>query len=410
MKTTIISFIMIIVFAIHLQAQVAINMDGTQPDNSAMLDVKSSLKGFLPPRMTKIQRNAIVSPVPGLMVFCIDCDGGVVQIFSQGRWRTPTYNSLPTVSYVDLKGFLGEVLGVNQLLLRSYIYSDAENDPEGMSLFQWYRADNEVGLNKVQIAGATDTAYTTTVADLGKYIGYSVAPVSISGDSPGEVVMSGFLGPVTECGLPITDPRDGKVYNTRMIGNKCWMSQNLNVGARINSTANQTDNDKIEKYCYGNTESNCNVYGGLYQWDEMYQYAVPTGNDQGICPPGWHVPGEDDWEDLKQSLLSFIGCDDDDCCIPGYCLIIGGFLKTTGTSYWLTPNTGATNLTGFSALPSGYSAFAFFELGESANFWSDEYGLNPFEANLKKLSYNSSNFEFDQDDKFSGKSVRCVRN
>ncbi len=68
----------------------------------------------------------------------------------------------------------------------------------------------------------------------------------------------------------VTDA-DGNVYNTVQIGNQCWMKENLKVGTRINGSQNMSDNGFVEKYCYNNDPANCDVYGGLYQWDEMVQ-------------------------------------------------------------------------------------------------------------------------------------------
>ena len=86
----------------------------------------------------------------------------------------------------------------------------------------------------------------------------------------------------------------GKIYNTVQIGDQCWFKENLDVGTMIISDSNhtgfqQTDNNVIEKYCYGNDEANCNAYGGLYEWTEAMQY-VTTEGTQGICPSGWHIP------------------------------------------------------------------------------------------------------------------------
>jgi hypothetical protein len=66
----------------------------------------------------------------------------------------------------------------------------------------------------------------------------------------------------------------GQIYNTVAIGYQCWLKENLNIGTRINGSQNQTDNGIIEKYCYDDNESNCDEYGGLYQWDEMMQYTT----------------------------------------------------------------------------------------------------------------------------------------
>lgn len=81
----IVCFFTLFTFAASSQS-VGINADGSVPDNSAMLDVKSSIKGFLPPRMTYDQRNAIVTPVPGLMIYCTNCGGGEVEVYTGIYW------------------------------------------------------------------------------------------------------------------------------------------------------------------------------------------------------------------------------------------------------------------------------------------------------------------------------------
>ena len=100
--------------------------------------------------------------------------------------------------------------------------------------------------------------------------------------------------PVFSCGQTLQDIRDGKTYPTVQLGTQCWMRTNLNYGSSIAGTLSQSDNCQVEKYCYADDASNCTVYGGLYQWDELMQYqtTVPL---QGLCPPGWHIPSQGEW-------------------------------------------------------------------------------------------------------------------
>ena len=102
---------------------------------------------------------------------------------------------------------------------------------------------------------------------------------------------------IVNCGSPITDIRDNKVYQTVQIGSQCWMASNLNYGTILVSTQDQRDNCIWEKYCYNDNPANCTNLGGLYQWDEIMQYDE-TPADQGFCPPGWHIPTENDWNTL----------------------------------------------------------------------------------------------------------------
>ena len=103
------------------------------------------------------------------------------------------------------------------------------------------------------------------------------------------------------CGATMTDPRDGKTYTTTTIAGKCWMSQNLNYpkGLGILSTDKpQTDNCLVEKYCPPSDGTCSSNGGGYYQWDELIQYGISDFPYQGLCPPGWHVPTEAEWQSL----------------------------------------------------------------------------------------------------------------
>jgi len=203
-----------------------------------------------------------------------------------------------------------------------------------------------------------------------------------------------------ECGDTITDVRDGIIYGTVKIGDQCWMSQNLNVGIRIDGNTDQTNTGTIEKYCYGDTESNCDLYGGLYQWDQAMNYiSVPM--TQGICPEGWHLPADEEWTVLTDNL--------------GGTGIAGGKLKSTGTiqsstGLWNAPNTGATNESGFTALPVGERQLAgtFNGLGNYTVFWSSSES-GPFDVWNRSLNYQTDNIYQNGASEDFGNSVRCIK-
>ena len=98
------------------------------------------------------------------------------------------------------------------------------------------------------------------------------------------------------CGDSLTDVRDGKKYHTSLIDGKCWMTDNLSFGSIIDANQPSTDNCINEKYC-APADANCTNYGGLYQWNELMKYGNTTEN-QGICPPEWHVPSETECQSL----------------------------------------------------------------------------------------------------------------
>jgi uncharacterized protein (TIGR02145 family) len=105
------------------------------------------------------------------------------------------------------------------------------------------------------------------------------------------------------CGNSLFDVRDNQNYGTVQIGTQCWMASNLNYGNVIPSTSMQLDNCIYEKYCFGDNAANCTATGGMYQWDELMKYGAVAGS-QGICPPDWHVPTENDWTTLFNFYIS----------------------------------------------------------------------------------------------------------
>jgi uncharacterized protein (TIGR02145 family) len=159
------------------------------------------------------------------------------------------------------------------------------------------------------------------------------------------------------CGQSVTYA--GESYPTVQIGTQCWFQKNLNVGSMIQGANDQTNNSILEKYCYNNDTANCSIYGGLYQWAEAVQYQngasnttspspAFSGNVKGMCPTGWHVPSDGEWCTLTTFLDSTV-----DCSATGWSgTDAGGKMKST-SNLWNSPNTGATNSSGFSALPGG---------------------------------------------------------
>lgn len=208
------------------------------------------------------------------------------------------------------------------------------------------------------------------------------------------------------CGDSVT--YSGTVYPTVLIGTQCWMTKNLNIGTMVTGATTQTNNSTIEKYCYSNNEANCTTYGGLYQWDEAMQY-VETSGAQGICPDGWHIP-----TDAQQNTLDQYLKDTSATCVATRsglwdCTTAGGKMKETGTSHWTTPNTGATNSSGFTALGAGYrgTGGTFFVLGTYAYFWSSS--VSGSHAWYRSLSYTYATVFRVENVQAYGFSVRCLK-
>lgn len=268
-----------------------IGLGTSTPDQSAILELKTSTKGFLPPRLTTSEILAIPNPVEGLTVY-------------------------------------------NTTLKKLSVFNGSNWDCDNVNL----NACN--GIEEFEYGGQT--------------------------------------------------------YNTVVIGNQCWMKENLNIGEQITGAHSQTDNSVVEKYCYNNLESNCDVYGGLYQWNEMMQYSIIPGS-RGICPNGWHLPTDNEW----YIIASFLGGE----------AMAGGKLKETDTLHWHSPNLRATNSSRFTAIPGGYSGSYnyYISLGRQCMFWTSDKGNNT-QKYLYILAYDQAGFYQGADEAYLGLSVRCILN
>jgi uncharacterized protein (TIGR02145 family) len=384
--------------AIPVTAQVSISNDNSVPDPAAMLDVKSTQKGFLPPRMNHTELNAIVDPPDGLIVYCTDCglNGfGSLSIHIAGAWYALNSNCLNPVS--PSAG--------------THVPSQTQ------IIWNWNPVQNALGYKWNTInddATAYDMGTNTTNTETGltcdsaciRYV-WSYSNCGTSGATTLNQTSSSC--PWT-CGQSITDARDGRIYNTVLAGTQCWMVQNLNVGLRIIGTQEQTNNSTIEKYCMGDLESNCDGYGGLYQWGEVMNYTSSSSSNpsgrQGICPDGWHLPSDVELCQMETWLDATVNCSGTSWRGTD----AGGKMKETGYDHWTSPNTGATNASGFTALPGGYrnSNTVFYYFHTHAYFWTatESSASNAWHRYLTNLSAQISRFNTS---KANGFSARCVK-
>jgi uncharacterized protein (TIGR02145 family) len=396
MKNLLFFLVAILWVSIQVTAQVGININDSLPDPSAMLDVQSINKGFLPPRMTSLQRESIANPKEGLMVFCTNCGtggSGVLSVFSNGQWGLYFFNCVSPAK---------PTAGIHIPSRTQIVWK--WNTVSGATGYKWntindYVSATEMGTNtsKTETNLTCSTPYTRFVW------AYNVCGIS----SVTTLTQRTSLCQFANCGTDsLTDSRDGKIYPTVLIGTQCWFKKNINVGTRISVTGNQTNFGIIEKYCYNDADSNCDVYGGLYQWAEVVQYLngatntsswnpVPTGNVQGVCPEGWHIPTDAEW----LTLTTFLGGTNS----------AGGKMKETGLTHWATPNTGATNESGFTALPGGYRDAN----GTSNSIFHYDYNwsgteVTPSSAWVRYLGFDNSTATRDSSDKSLGFSVRCI--
>jgi uncharacterized protein (TIGR02145 family) len=192
---------------------------------------------------------------------------------------------------------------------------------------------------------------------------------------------------------------DGNIYKIVKVGDQWWMAANLKTtrysnGDSIGTTTLDTldiSETSIPKFqwVYAGKESNVTTFGRFYTW-----YAAT--DSRNICPDGWKVPSDMEWK----MLIDFLG--------EG--TIAGGRLKIAGITYWQSPNIGATNSNGFSALPGGYRSYngTYYDLGSYGYWWSSKEGGKRL-AQYLTLGYKSKAVASYNVDKAYGFSVRCIK-
>ncbi|MCX6278584.1 MAG: hypothetical protein NT004_10850, partial [Bacteroidetes bacterium] len=262
----------------------------------------------------------------------------------------------------------------------------------------WSLVQNPTTANNITLNGAGTGVFTSVLTGLLADTVYYIRAyaTNISGTAYGNSLSFRTLpdAPPPCPGTP-TVSYGGKTYNTVLIGSRCWFKENLDIGIRINGNKEQTDNnDTIEKYCFNNLEANCNIYGGLYQWNELMAY-VNISEGMGICPAGWYVPGINEYI----TLINFLGG----------ISVAGGKMKESGAEHWLSPNTDASNRSGFTGLPGSERSTGgtFPALGLAANIWTSSIYSSGFGA--LQLHYNSAAGDLIYANSDMGFSARCIK-
>ena len=213
----------------------------------------------------------------------------------------------------------------------------------------------------------------------------------------------------------LTDLRDGQVYKTVTIGTQTWMAENLNYAYK-DVKFDYYDFDDHNEYtsdstswCYYDEVSNCEKYGRLYTWsavmDSAAQFSInagtkcgynrnctPNSPHRGICPEGWHVPDDTEWNTLWTAV--------------GGTGAAGSKLKST--SGWYSGN--STNSYGFTVLPVGYHTYKgyFKSMGYYAHFWSSSV-YDSFHAHYWVFSYSHGRVDHGNYPKNHAFSVRCIK-
>ena len=278
-------------------------------------------------------------------------------------------------SATEQNAYYGRYFNINNVYTNSYTYQD--NKYYGQSV-RCIKGDPSAAPVRPSSSSSVDETKSSS----------SVTSVSSSS------VPEGYVDPSTVVTGTMTDTRDGQTYKTVKIGSQEWMAENLNY--EIDSS-----------FCYNDSATYCDKYGRLYRWATAvgklesecgygYVCSLPSGNIQGVCPSGWHMPSKTEWEMLFNAV--------------GGQLTAGKMLKST--SGWSDEGNGEDEF-GFSVLPSGYMskggaydyAKTYTSLLSSTEF-EDYDGIGAYVVTLNS-HYDYVNLDYSN--KSYGFSVRCVK-
>ena len=299
---------------------------------------------------------------------------------------------------------IGEVIsdGGDQNTIRGFCYSTTSNPT----------ISNDTTMN-----GTGTGVYSGTLQNLNPSTTYYIRAYATNsmGTSYGNEVSftTSVLAPSFVCGTSTVSDADNNSYNTVQIGTQCWTQSNLKVSKYRNGDNIPTglsnsawENTTSGAYAiYNNDPVNDGLYGKLYN-----HYAAT--DSRGLCPTGWHVPTDSEWN----VLVKYLDPNADTTCAN--CMqssIAGGSMKSTATQptpagWHNAANTGATNSSGFTGLPGGVRVWAgyFLNLGFSGNWWSSSVALSDV-AWQRNLDYGNADAYRYYNRLRDGFSVRCAR-
>lgn len=307
---------------------------------------------------------------------------------TQYYWRVNATNTKGTSNWSTVNNFFVGALPATPTLISPV--QNAVNQPTTITL-TWNKSDMALSylLMVSRNSAYTDLVFNQNIGDVlqqqisgllnYKQFYWRVQAINNYG-------VSNFSGRIfkTESGACPGIPTvifEGKTYNTVQIGNQCWLKENLNVGTRINSSTYQTKNTIIEKYCYDDNEAYCDTFGGLYQWEEALQERI---TNQGICPPGWHIPQMGEFDTLiNRSLNGWRGL----------------MVSVDGTTI--------NNETGFSGLFGGKGGIYGSSSINNTGYWWTSTENSWTEATYLQMS--SFSWGIYSNNKIAAFSIRCVK-
>lgn len=235
-----------------IAAQVGIGT--TNPDSSAALDITSTTKGFLPPRVTQNNMLAIPAPAQGLLVYCLDCVPEGLHFYNGSSWQSTASNSTenkPLLANVVLD-FESTLVGARLTTQYTYLPNGVGDENPAATVYTWYRASDKTGTNKTLIKVDNLGSYIIQSGDINSWISVEVSAISVTGKTSIPIASSFIPAQMIFNGAIYSAVRgvyDGNDAN--LVGDYIWLDRN--IGA-IKVAASSTD---------------AAAYGGYFQWGRL---------------------------------------------------------------------------------------------------------------------------------------------
>jgi len=310
--------------------------------------------------------------------------------------------SIPTI--IPITGLLGDTQTISVTILSD---GGSPDTSRGVCIGTTNSPDTSKKLiRKIKGGSIGIGTFSMKFANLAVNTTYYVRPYAINANGLSYGTEWSFVLPFFINGDGVIDI-DGNNYNTIILNRYTssgpnrkkgpeWMKTNLKTTRYQNGSLIATDLDNTSWSkdtsgafsIYNNVSSNNNTYGKLYNF-----YAV--ANPLGLCPVGWRIPSDAEWTTLE----NFLGGKN----------IAGGLLKAV-SGLWASPNKGAQNLSGISALPGGNRNDAGnFNVNGNYGYWWTSTKKNSSEALYRSVDYNNINSYTDETKKQNGFSIRCIK-
>lgn len=355
---------------------------GTSTEINRMTDFEKTLRIYPNPATDNIAIE-FAAPAPGL---------ANIELFDiTGKKIAGTQNTLTVgIHSYKVSGIRSGIYTI-RIYSQTYIYTGkvVANGSVGSSVNICYLGNttNKVTSRNFK-SGSTEKTMQYTTGDLLKFSGVSGNYSTVATDIPTQSKTITFT--FVKC----TDAAQ-RNYSVVQIGDQIWMAENLTYLPAVYPSSSVSYTEP-RYYVYGNEGTDVaaakqnakyTTYGVLYNWTAA----------KAACPSGWHLPSDYEWTALE----TFLGGKWED----------GGKLKETGTTHWVSPNTGATNEFGFSALPGGgIGTDRIFGLAGIAGIWWSSTESGSSFAYIRYLNHDNSYIDRLDPEKERGFSVRCVKN